>query len=175
MSDPVTQHRAAAARRLGCAVLTISDTRTEATDRGGPLVVELLMAAGHAVLEKAIIPDEPEVMRKKLAELTARADVDAVLLTGGTGISPRDQTFETLSELITRPLPGYGELFRMLSYEEVGAAAMLSRAVAGLIGRTMVFTMPGSPAAVRLAMEKLILPELGHLASQARGAEKAHL
>jgi len=169
MPDPVSQHRAAAATRLGCAVLTVSDTRTEATDRGGPLVAELLTAAGHAVLDKAIIPDDPTVMREKLAALAARDDVDAVLLTGGTGISPRDQTFETLSELITRPLPGYGELFRMLSFEEVGAAAMLSRAVAGLIGQTIVFSMPGSPAAVRLAMEKLILPELGHLASQARG------
>jgi len=169
MSDPAAQHRAAAPRRIACAVITISDTRTEATDRGGPLVVELLNAAGHAVVDRAIVPDEPQIMREKLAALVARDDVEAVLLTGGTGISPRDQTFETLSALIARPLPGYGELFRMLSFQEIGAAAMLSRAVAGLIDRTVFFSMPGSPAAVRLAMERLILPELGHLVSQARG------
>ncbi|MCE9552401.1 MAG: MogA/MoaB family molybdenum cofactor biosynthesis protein [Planctomycetes bacterium] len=168
MPDPIAEHRAAAPRRIRCAVITVSDTRTEATDRGGPLVVEMLAAAGHDVIERMIVPDEPQAMRDKLSALTARDDVDAVLLTGGTGISPRDQTFETLSALITKPLPGYGELFRMLSFQEIGAAAMLSRAVAGLIGQTIVFSMPGSPAAVRLAMERLILPELGHLTSQAR-------
>ena len=107
-------------------------------------------------------------MRPLLEELRDRDDVDAVLLTGGTGLSSRDQTFETVSELITKPLPGYGELFRMLSYEDIGPAAMLSRAIGGLMGKTLVMTMPGSPAAVRLAMEKVILPELGHLIGQAR-------
>lgn len=170
MADPVSQHRAAAPRRIGCAVITVSDTRTEATDRGGPLVVDLLTAAGHHVVDRTIVPDEPLAMREKLAALVARSDVEAVLMTGGTGISPRDQSFETLTALIARPLPGYGELFRMLSFQEIGAAAMLSRAVAGLIEQTVVFSMPGSPAAVRLAMERLILPELGHLVSQARGA-----
>lgn len=170
MSDPVSQHRAAAPRRVRCAVITVSDTRTEATDRGGPLVVELLLAAGHEVVDRSIVPDEPQAMRDKLLTLAARDDVEVVLLTGGTGISPRDQTYETLSALITRPLPGYGELFRMMSFQEIGAAAMLSRAVAGLIGQAIVFSMPGSPAAVRLAMERLILPELGHLTGQSRGA-----
>lgn len=169
MPDPVAQHRATALSRIRCAVITVSDTRTEATDRGGPLVVELLVAAGHDVVERGIVPDEPQAMRDKLSALTARDDVEVVLLTGGTGISPRDQTYETLIALITKPLPGYGELFRMISYQEIGAAAMLSRAVAGLIGQTIVFSMPGSPAAVRLAMERLILPELGHLVSQSRG------
>ena len=121
-----------------------------------------------ALKYRQIIPDEPDQMRGLLTVLQDRADVDAILLTGGTGISSRDQTFETVTSLMDKPLPGYGELFRMLSYEQIGAAAMLSRAAGGLIGRTVVLTMPGSSAAVRLAMEKLILPELGHLVREAR-------
>jgi molybdenum cofactor biosynthesis protein B len=171
MPDPVTQHRAAAPRQVTCAVVTISDTRTPETDRGGPLVAELLTAAGHVVVDQAIVPDEPRAIREKLVALLGHDHIDAALLTGGTGISPRDQTFETLQELFTRTLPGYGELFRALSYAEIGPAAMLSRATAGLIAQMVVFSMPGSPAAVRLAMERLILPELGHLVSQASKAE----
>ncbi len=107
-------------------------------------------------------------MRTLLQQLAQRNDVDAVLLTGGTGITRRDQTYETVSRLLTKPLPGYGELFRMLSYQDIGTAAMLSRATGGLMGRTVVLTMPGSPAAVRLAMDKVILPELGHLVREAQ-------
>lgn len=131
-------------------------------------MIDRLLAAGHRVLAREIIPDEPARMRPLLQTFANRPDLDAVLLTGGTGISSRDQTFETVSSMLTKPLPGYGELFRTLSYQEVGAAAMLSRAVGGLMGRLVVLTMPGSPAAVRLAMEKLILPELGHLVREAR-------
>jgi len=149
-------------------VVTVSDTRTPETDTGGLAIVELLAAAGHRTVERKIIPDDPERMRPLVAELAGRDDVDVVLLTGGTGLSSRDQTFETVSALLTKPLPGYGELFRMLSFAEIGAAAMLSRAVGGLLGRTVVLTMPGSPAGVRLAMEKLIVPELGHLVREAR-------
>lgn len=168
MSQVTSQHRAESPTGLACAVLTVSDTRTPETDTGGKTIADLLAAAGHRVVAREIIPDEPQRMQPLVAQWAARGDIDAILLTGGTGISSRDQTFETISGLLTKPLPGYGELFRMLSFAEVGSAAMLSRAVGGLIGRTVVLTMPGSPAAVRLAMERLILPELGHLVREAR-------
>jgi len=168
MSQSSARHHAEAPRSVSCAVVTVSDTRTLADDTGGRTVVDLLTAAGHQVAAREIIPDEPERMRTLLAELVAREDIAAILLTGGTGLSSRDQTFETVSALLTKPLPGYGEIFRMLSYQEIGAAGMLSRAIGGLIDRTVVLTMPGSPAGVRLAMEKLIVPELGHLVREAR-------
>ena len=168
MSQTTRQHKADSPEKVRCAVVTISDTRTVETDLGGAVLVELLSAAGHDVVDRRIIPDEPEPMRRLVLELAGRDDVDAILMTGGTGISSRDGTFETVVELLTRPLPGYGELFRMLSYEQIGPAAMLSRAVGGLVERTALFAMPGSPNAVRLAMEKIILPELGHVVGQAR-------
>ncbi len=168
MTDTVTEHRSLSPAAVACVVITVSDTRTLQTDTGGQAVIELLTAAGHLLVERHLIPDEPERMRPLLESLAGRPDVDAVLLTGGTGLSRRDQTFETVSGLLTKLLPGYGELFRMLSYSEIGPAAMLSRAVGGLIGRTVILTMPGSPAAVRLAMEKVILPELGHLTREAQ-------
>jgi molybdenum cofactor biosynthesis protein B len=154
--------------RARCAVITVSDTRTLENDTGGGTVLEHLAQAGHEIVHREIIPDEPERMRPLLLSLRERDDVDAILLTGGTGISSRDQTFETVSRLIEKPLPGYGELFRMLSYQEIGAAAILSRAVGGLMGRKVLLTMPGSPAAVRLAMEKIIVPQLPHLLREAR-------
>ena len=168
MSDSTAEHRAQSPRQVRCAVITVSDTRTPETDSGGQAVIEELQAAGHAVTAREIIPDDPQRMRDLVRDLCRRDDVDAILLTGGTGISSRDQTFETISSLLTKPLPGYGELFRMLSYQEIGAAGMLSRATGGVVDRTIVLTMPGSPAGVRLAMEKLIVPELGHLVREAR-------
>ena len=168
MSHVPDQHRAEAPPIVRCAVVTVSDTRTLKTDTGGQTIVDLVIGAGHQVVDRHILPDEPAPMRELLASLRDRADVDAVLMTGGTGIGSRDQTFETVTGMLDKTLPGYGELFRMLSYEEIGSAAMLSRAVGGLIGRTVLVTMPGSRAAVRLAMEKLILPELGHLVREAR-------
>lgn len=164
----VAEHKSEAPASVRCVVVTISDTRSLETDTGGQTVVDHLTEAGHVVADRQIIPDSPEQMRPVLEHLRDRDDVDAVLMTGGTGISVRDQTYETVTTLLTKPLPGYGELFRMLSYEEIGAAAMLSRATGGLMGRTVVLTMPGSRAAVRLAMEKVILPELGHLVREAR-------
>jgi len=149
-------------------VITVSDTRTAETDTGGRAAADLLAAAGHSVVARHIIPDEPAQMQELLLTLHDREDVDAVLMTGGTGIGSRDRTFETVGRLIDKRLPGYGELFRMLSFEQIGPAAMLSRAIGGLLGRTVVLTMPGSPAAVKLAVEKLILPELGHLVREAR-------
>jgi molybdenum cofactor biosynthesis protein B len=168
MSQVSAEHRASAPERVACAVITVSDTRTAETDTGGQAVCDLLTAAGFEVVDRQIIRDEPDQMRPLLERMRDAAAVDAVLLTGGTGVGSRDQTFETVTQLIDKPLPGYGELFRMLSYQEIGAAAMLSRATAGLMRRTVVLTMPGSPAAVRLAMEKLIVPELRHLVREAR-------
>ncbi|HJT30969.1 MAG TPA: MogA/MoaB family molybdenum cofactor biosynthesis protein [Pirellulales bacterium] len=168
MSQSADQHRASAPRAVRCAVLTVSDTRTLETDTGGQTLIDGLMAAGHQVVARDLIPDDPQRMRPLVTDWSRRDDIDAVLLTGGTGLSSRDQTYETIAGLITKPLPGYGELFRWLSYQEIGPAAMLSRAVGGLIGKTVVLTMPGSPAAVRLAVERLIAPELGHLVREAR-------
>jgi len=168
MSQVPDQHRREAPQVVGCAVVTVSDTRTLKTDTGGQTIVDLLTQAGHEVLERSLIPDEPDQIRQLLTSLRDRRDVDAILMTGGTGLGRRDQTAETVAALLDKPLPGYGELFRMLSYHEIGAAAMLSRAVGGLVGRTVLLAMPGSAAAVRLAMEKLVLPELGHLVREAR-------
>lgn len=166
----VHEHRRSAEQQLRCAVLTVSDTRTLETDKGGNLVVEFLEAAGHVMVDRQIGPDDPGRIAELTSNWIADEGVDAVLITGGTGISRRDNTCETISQLLTKPLPGYGELFRMLSYEEIGPAAMLSRAVGGVAGTTIVLTMPGSTAAVRLAMEKLIVPELPHLVHEATKA-----
>ncbi len=168
LSEVAAEHRASAPESVRVAVLTVSDTRTRENDTGGTAVVELTTAAGHLVAWREICPDQPQRIRSLVDQLAHRSDIDAVLLTGGTGLSSRDLTHETLNALFTKPLPGYGELFRMLSFAEVGPAAMLSRATAGLVGRTVVFSMPGSPAAVRLAMTRLIVPELAHLVREAR-------
>jgi molybdenum cofactor biosynthesis protein B len=168
MSQVPNEHRRDAPQVVGCAVITVSDTRTLETDEGGQTVVDLLNDAGHRVVVREIVPDEPKLMSKLLRSLRDRDDVEVILMTGGTGLSSRDQTFETVGRLLDRPLPGYGELFRMLSYDVIGPATMLSRATGGLMGRTVVLTMPGSEAAVELAMEQIILPELGHLVREAR-------
>ena len=149
-----------------CFVLTISDSRTEATDTSGDAIVELLQAAGHQLAGRRIVKDDPAKVRGALKSQQAAAD--AIITTGGTGITIRDSTYEAISALFDKHLDGFGELFRMLSYEEIGAAAMLSRASAGTLGRTAVFSLPGSPHAVRLAMTKLILPELGHVVRELR-------
>lgn len=168
MSKNVTEHRHHSPAIIACAVVTVSDTRTFANDKGGDLLVKMLTGAGHRIIDRQIVPDQPEQMRQLLTDYQTRGELEAILMTGGTGISRRDQTYETVSTLLTKPLPGYGELFRMLSYAEIGPAAMLSRAVGGLLGQKVLLTMPGSPAGVRLALEKLILPELGHLVGEAR-------
>ena len=168
MSQVPDQHRKEAPQVVGCAVITVSDTRTLETDKGGRQAVDLLLGAGHHVHVREIIPDEPAPMRKLLISLRDRSDVEAILMTGGTGLGSRDRTFETVGQLLDKTLPGYGELFRTLSFDVIGPAAMLSRATGGLIGRTVVLTMPGSQAAVRLALEEIILPELGHLVREAR-------
>jgi molybdenum cofactor biosynthesis protein B len=168
---PADQHRQKAppARQVRLAVVTVSDTRTEATDEGGRLVRQLCQEAGLTVTGSAIVRDEPAEVAAHVKQLVATGQVHAVLLTGGTGISRRDTTVEALAALFDKTLDGFGELFRMLSFAEVGAAAMLSRATAGVIGGVAVFLMPGSPKAVRLALTRLILPELGHIVGQLAG------
>ncbi|HEY2762037.1 MAG TPA: MogA/MoaB family molybdenum cofactor biosynthesis protein [Pirellulales bacterium] len=164
----VQEHRAQSPDQVHAAVITISDTRTVDNDTSGRTIADLLKQNGHVVLAWEIVPDEPQRIRDTISRLQELPNLDTILLTGGTGVGSRDQTFETLSPLLTKTLPGFGELFRMLSSPEIGAAAMLSRAIGGLIGRTVVLAMPGSTAAVRLALEKLILPEIGHLVREAR-------
>jgi molybdenum cofactor biosynthesis protein B len=159
-------HRRTAAASIGVAIITVSDTRTQADDTSGRLARELFEGAGHVVRDQRIVKDEPDHVREVVRELAARGDVRAVLLTGGTGISRRDRTFEAISSLLDRRLDGFGEIFRSLSYAEIGSSAMLSRAVAGLIGDTAVFSVPGSTAAVRLALTRLVLPEVGHLVGE---------
>lgn len=168
MASIPNQHRGQAPDRLTCTVLTISDTRSIDDDSGGATLIRYLEEAGHHVGGRAICPDEKLRISGVIEQWRTDLDPDAILLTGGTGVSSRDMTFETIEGMLTKALPGYGELFRMLSYQEIGAAAMMSRAIGGLIGRTVVLTMPGSPKAVELAMEKLIVPELAHLVQQAR-------
>lgn len=165
MSESTDQHRAAAqGRSAACAVLTVSDTRTEATDKGGKIIIEHLQAAGHTIADYRIVKDEPAALETQLRNwLNQNKPLDAVLTTGGTGIARRDTTVEVVRRLLDKELEGFGELFRMLSWQDVGAAAMLSRAVAGLAGETLIFAMPGSTNAVQLAMSKLIVPELPHL------------
>jgi molybdenum cofactor biosynthesis protein B len=168
MSESTKQHRCESPRSVRCAVVTVSDTRTLETDKGGQLIVEMLAAGGHEVVGRDIVRDEPRSIEALVRQLADAAKTDAILITGGTGIAARDMTFETISGLLTKTLPGYGELFRMLSYEDIGPAAMLSRAIGGVLDGVIVLTMPGSVAAVRLAMEKLIVPEVGHLVYEAR-------
>jgi len=147
-------------------VLTISDTRTAANDTSGNAIVEMLTAAGHQVLGKTIVKDDPAAVRDAIQSNASAVDV--VISTGGTGISSRDSTYEAITTLFDKRIDGFGELFRMLSYQDIGAAAMLSRACAGVAGRTAVFSLPGSEAAVQLAVSKLILPELGHVVRELR-------
>jgi len=173
-SASTREHRAQAPHAVRCAVLTVSDTRTLETDRGGALIEEHLREAGHEIVARQIVPDDVEAIRHKaLQVLGGDAErVDALIVTGGSGIGPRDVSPEALRPLVTKELPGFGEVFRVLSWEEVGAATMLSRAFAGVVERhqngkeacrSLLFVLPGSTNAVRLAMEKLIVPELGHL------------
>ncbi|CAN5768268.1 MAG: MogA/MoaB family molybdenum cofactor biosynthesis protein [Rubrobacter sp.] len=168
MSESVHQHRESAPETVRVAVLTISDTRKPETDTGGDVVEESMRGAGHEVVAREIVRDEAASIRTTLVDLLARADVDAVVTTGGTGISARDTTYEVVDRMIEKKLDGFGELFRMLSYEEIGAAAVLSRAVAGAVGTKLVASLPGSRNAVGLAMEKLLVPEIAHIVFELR-------
>jgi len=162
----VEQHRTDSPDRVVCAVLTVSDTRTPENDAGGQAIVALLHAAGHHVAEHRLTRDDPAAVRTALHAFLERRDVQAIITTGGTGIARRDSTYEAIAELFEKELVGFGELFRRLSFDEIGPAAMLSRATAGVVANRIVFMLPGSEKAVTLAMTKLIVPELRHVVGE---------
>ena len=164
----VHKHREAAPEKVRVAVLTISDTRTRENDTGGDIAEELLREAGQDIVARQIVRDEVIAIRSSLIDLLARSDVDAIITTGGTGISARDTTYEVVERMIEKQLDGFGEIFRALSYEEIGAAAIMSRALAGSVGTKFIASLPGSRNAVRLAVEKLLVPELAHVVFELR-------
>jgi molybdopterin adenylyltransferase len=168
LSEAVHKHRDSAPETVRVAIVTISDTRTRETDTGGDIAEELLKGASQEVVERRIVRDEIVGIRNNLVDLLARSDVDAVVTTGGTGISARDTTYEVIERMIEKRLDGFGEIFRMLSYEEIGAAAIMSRALAGSVGSKFIASLPGSRNAVRLAVEKLLVPELSHVVFELR-------
>lgn len=164
-------HRAEGSARppVQCAVVTVSDSRTEATDESGDLICRLLETDGHRVVDRALLKNDEFAVRELVGRLITRDDVDAVLLTGGTGLGSKDRTVEAVRPLMEKELPGFGELFRLLSYQEqVGTAAILSRAVAGSAHGKLIVSMPGSKAAVELALTKVLLPEIRHLIRELR-------
>jgi molybdopterin adenylyltransferase len=161
------EHKAQAPHSVRCYVVTVSDTRTNDTDASGRLIADLLTAGGHVVAGRTIVRDNPDLVRDTVIRQLATPGLQAIITTGGTGISSRDSTFEAISAMLQKRLDGFGELFRMLSYEQIGPAAIMSRACAGLASGRIVVSLPGSEAAVRLAMEKLIIPELSHMVQQA--------
>lgn len=166
-AESVHRHRHSAPRELAIAVITVSDTRGAKTDSGGDLLAEGLSAAGHKVVARRWVPDDRALIRAELDALLGDPSVQVILLTGGSGLAPRDVTPEALAGLFEREIPGFGELFRMLSYDEIGAAAMLSRATAGVAKGRIIAALPGSRGALRLALERLLIPELGHLYGEA--------
>src|SRR5881397_1517929 len=157
------EHKAAAPRSVSCMVITCSDTRTPETDTSGALIMNALRERGHSIASYHLVKDEPSVIRKLIKQGAKDRHVQAIIVNGGTGISRRDSTFEAIDGLLEKRLDGFGEIFRYLSYQDIGPAAMLSRATAGTSGDALIFCLPGSTGAVRLAMEKLIIPELGHM------------
>jgi molybdenum cofactor biosynthesis protein B len=161
------EHKATSPASVACFVLTVSDTRTEDTDQSGRAIADLLTGHGHTLAGRRLVSDDPQRILEVLRDQLASGDVAAIITTGGTGVSRRDGTYEVVSGLLERTLEGFGELFRMLSYQEIGAAAMMSRACAGIARGKVVVALPGSENAVRLAMTKLVLPELGHLVREA--------
>ncbi len=161
------EHRSTAPISTRCCILTISDTRTEETDISGRLIFDLLTANGHDVIARQIIPDEPDQVRVAVQNQLINPALQVIITTGGTGISSRDNSFEVIDALLQKRLVGFGELFRLLSYEKIGSAALLSRACAGTFDDKVILSLPGSERAVHLAMTKLILPELGHLVREA--------
>ncbi|PYR82767.1 MAG: molybdenum cofactor biosynthesis protein [Acidobacteria bacterium] len=164
----VAEHKSHAPASVSCFVLTVSDTRTEANDTGGQAIRDLLETSGHTIAGHAIVRDDPDAVTRTVSGWLADASTQVIITTGGTGITSRDGTYEAIDRLLEKRLTGFGELFRMLSYHQIGPAAMMSRATAGRALGKAIFVLPGSPDAVRLAMTKLILPELGHVVQQLR-------
>jgi molybdenum cofactor biosynthesis protein B len=167
----VEEHKRHAPKHVGCFVLTVSDTRDEASDRSGALIKDLLTGAHHRIVGYQIVKDEPTEIKCALQECLRDKNVQVVIVNGGTGIAPRDGTYEVVSGLLEKRLDGFGELFRFLSFAEIGSAAMMSRAVGGVTSGKALFSLPGSRAAVELALKRLIVPELGHLAAQLQSHE----
>ena len=163
----VAEHKAVAPNSIQCFIVTVSDTRTLETDSSGQTIADLLTAAGHIVTGRALVRDDPELVHSVIGRHLADRGVQVLITSGGTGITSRDSTYEAVSGLLDKRLDGFGELFRMLSYEQIGSAAMLSRACAGLVAGRIVVALPGSENAVRLAMDRLLIPELGHLVHEA--------
>ncbi|MGO0060000.1 MogA/MoaB family molybdenum cofactor biosynthesis protein [Brevibacillus fluminis] len=164
-----TEHKAAAPKTVGCKVITVSDTRTEETDKSGQLMKQLLAEAGHACTSYEIVKDDAEAIVQAIRRGANTEGVEVILLNGGTGIARRDTTLEAVKGILEKEMPGFGEIFRMLSFtEDIGSAAILSRAIAGTFQGKGVFSVPGSTGAVRLAMTRLILPELGHVVRELR-------
>jgi molybdenum cofactor biosynthesis protein B len=165
----VRQHRDhSKGLKARCAIVTLSDTRTPDTDISGHKIRELLTTDGHGVAQYDLIPDNPDRLRALLNQLLDNPEIDAIITNGGTGVSPRDQTIPIIEATLDVTLPGFGELFRMQSFHEIGSAAMLSRATGGIARNKLLFALPGSPAAVELGMKKLLLPEISHLLGQLR-------
>lgn len=165
----VAEHKEKSKKNLSCFVVTVSDSRDESADQSGQLIKTLLAEKGHQLAGFRIVKDEPAQIAILLEDALAKNNVDAIIVNGGTGISPRDGTYEVVSRLLEKRLDGFGELFRYLSYQEIGSAAIMSRAVAGAAKGKVLISLPGSKGAVDLAMRRLVLPELGHMASQLQG------
>jgi molybdenum cofactor biosynthesis protein B len=160
----VQEHKKQAAKAVGCKIITVSDTRDMETDKSGKLMIDLLENAGHNIVDYVIVKDESVPIESEIIRGCNHKDIDVILLNGGTGIAKRDVTIETVQNLLEKEIVGFGELFRMLSYQEdIGSSAILSRAIAGVVNNKAVFSTPGSTGAVKLAMNKLILPEIGHV------------
>jgi molybdopterin adenylyltransferase len=172
-SDPPAEHRSSAPSHLGYGILTISSSRSLEEDESGQRAAELAEASGGGPVERRLVTDDTTAIRRAVQELLADPAIDVLVVTGGTGFSPCDRTPEAVAPLLERRIEGFGELFRQLSFGQVGAAAMLSRALAGVVAGKAVFVVPGSPKAVELAMERLILPEAGHLVGQVRREARA--
>ena len=160
------EHKSHAPASIGCVVITCSDTRTPETDTSGYRIMHMLKDAGHTVVDYHLVKDEPAKIKAKIKSALANKKVQAIIINGGTGISRRDSTFEAVDAMLEKRLDGFGEVFRYLTYQEIGSPAIMSRATAGIIKGRVLFSTPGSENAVKLAMEKLILPELGHLVQQ---------
>jgi molybdopterin adenylyltransferase len=165
----VEEHKARGKRSINCFVVTVSDTRDESTDQSGQLIKSLLVGEQHQLAGYRIVKDEPAQIEALLRQALAQESVEAIIVNGGTGISPRDGTYEVIAGLLNKRLDGFGEIFRYLSYQDIGSAALMSRAVAGSAQGKVLISLPGSKGAVSLAMEKLILPELRHMVSQLQG------
>jgi len=165
----VHEHKKKAAKSLDIMVITVSDTRDETTDQSGQLIKEMLAEAGHQTVGYQIVKDEPNEIDSLLRQTLGRKDLQVIILNGGTGIAPRDGTYEVVERLMQKRLDGFGEIFRYLSYQDIGSAAIMSRACAGIAGDKVMISLPGSKGAVQLAMGQLVLPEMGHMVSQLRG------